>query len=43
MGISNDLYVVATLPDVSLLAIVNIGPHANANPPATFLPIAIDE
>ena len=43
MGSSNDLNVVATLPDVSLLAVVDIGPHADANPPAAFLPISVDE
>jgi hypothetical protein len=35
-GTSNDLYVDTTLPDVSLLAIVDIGPYADANPPAAF-------
>jgi hypothetical protein len=43
MGTTNDLYVDATLPDVSLLAVVDIGPYADANPPAAFLPIAVDE
>jgi hypothetical protein len=36
MGTSNDLYVDTTLLDVSLLAIVDIGPYADANPPAAF-------
>jgi hypothetical protein len=36
MGTSNDLYADATLPDVSLLAVVDIGPYADANAPAAF-------
>jgi hypothetical protein len=43
MGTTNDLYADATLPDVSLLAIVDIGPYADANPSVAFLPIAVDE
>jgi hypothetical protein len=43
MGTTNDLYVDATLPDISLLAVVDIGPCANANPPYAFLPVAVDE
>jgi hypothetical protein len=43
MGTTNDLYADATLPDVSLLAVVDIGPCADANPPAAFLPVAVDE
>jgi len=43
MGTSNDIYADATLRDVSLLAVVDIGSHANANPPAAFLPAAVNE
>jgi hypothetical protein len=43
MGTTNDLYADATLPDISLLAIVDIGPYADTIPPAAFLPVAIDE
>jgi hypothetical protein len=43
MGTSNDLYADATLPDVSLLAVVDIGPYTGAKSPAAFLPVAVDE
>jgi hypothetical protein len=36
MDTSNDLYANTTLPDVSLLAVIDIGPYADANPPAAF-------
>jgi hypothetical protein len=36
MGTSNDLYVDTTFPNVSLLAVVDIGSYADANPPAAF-------
>jgi hypothetical protein len=36
MGTSNDLYVDTTFPDVSLLAVVDIGLYADANPPVAF-------
>jgi hypothetical protein len=35
-GTSNDPYGDTTLLDVSLLAVVDISPFANANPPAVF-------
>jgi hypothetical protein len=43
MGTTNDLYADVTLPDISLLAVVDIGPYTDANPPAAFLPIVVDE
>jgi hypothetical protein len=36
MDTSNDLYANITLPDISLLAVIDIGPYADANPPAAF-------
>jgi hypothetical protein len=36
MDTSNDPYADTTLLDVSLLAVVDIGPFADANPPAAF-------
>jgi hypothetical protein len=43
MGSTNDLYANATIPDVSLLAVVDIGPYADTNSPAAFLPVVVDE
>jgi hypothetical protein len=36
MGTSNDFDADTTLLDISLLAVVDIGPYADANPPAVF-------
>jgi hypothetical protein len=36
MGTSNDLYTDTIFLGVSLLAAVDIGPFADANPPAAF-------
>jgi hypothetical protein len=36
MDTSNDLYANTTLPDVSLLPVIDIGPYTDAKPPAAF-------
>jgi len=43
MGSSNDLYAESILPDASLPAVFDIGPHAGAYSPIAFPHVAANE